>query len=308
MARRIIRPMTSADRSAVAELICHSTNAWYTAHARPPIFPSADAAAVIFDVYLILDPGHGLLAVDPQTQAIVGSCFVHPRPTHLSLGIMNVHPDHCGKGVARELLSHITDIADAARLPTRLVSSALNLDSFSLYTRAGFVPRQAYQDMLITVPAEGVRALVDSGHRLRPAVATDVTHLAALELELLGISRQQDFSYFMNNQPAIWQMTVAENSAGQLDGYMVSCSHPGNPMVGPCAARTQPIASALLGHQLNLHPGKTMVYLVPVDATELVAFSYSLGARNCEVHFSQCRGPWTAPRGILMPTFLPESA
>ena len=62
---------------------------------------------------------------------------------------MNVHPNHFGRSVAGRLLRHIIEVADAKQQPLRLVSSAMNLDSFSLYTRAGFVPQAAYQDMIL---------------------------------------------------------------------------------------------------------------------------------------------------------------
>ena len=92
------------------------------------------------ETYEALDPGCTLVAEHPRTGRLMGSCFHHPRETHVSLGIMNVHPAYFGMGVARRLLRAITDDADARGLPVRLVSSAFNLDSYSLYTRAGFVP------------------------------------------------------------------------------------------------------------------------------------------------------------------------
>ena len=69
---------------------------------------------------------------------------------------MNVHPEHFGKGLARHLLERIVRLSDEENKPTRLVSSAMNLDSFSLYTRGGFVPRQIFQDMTLAVPDEGL--------------------------------------------------------------------------------------------------------------------------------------------------------
>jgi hypothetical protein len=47
--------------------------------------------------------------------------------------------------------------------------------------------------------------------------------------------------------------------------------------------------------------------LAPVDAPHLVRQLYAWGARVCELHFGQVRGPWTPPRGIVMPTFMPET-
>ena len=94
-----------------------------------------------------------------------------PRPrladclSHVSLGIMNAHPNYFAEGVARGLQAHIIKVAEGLDTPIRRVSSALNLDSFPLYTRAGFVPRCVYQDIALTVLEEGIvgRAEGDAG-------------------------------------------------------------------------------------------------------------------------------------------------
>ena len=169
-----LRAMTPADRLAVAQLIHLSTNAWYQAHARPPIFASHQAADVFFDTYEQLDPGCGLVAQDPANGTLLGSCFYHPRPTHMSLGIMNAHPAHAGRGVARALLAEIIRLAEAQDKPVRLVSSAINLDSYSLYNRAGFVPRAIFQDMFLKVPPGGLPHRVPGSEHVRLARTDDV--------------------------------------------------------------------------------------------------------------------------------------
>src|SRR3954471_9417661 len=115
----------------------------------------------------------------------MGSCFYHPRETHVSLRIMDVHPDFAGRGVASHLLRFILAFADRAAKPVRLVSSAMNLDSFSLYTRAGFVPGAAFADMQVPAPiAAQLKPIELPNHRLRPATANDVVPMADLEMEL----------------------------------------------------------------------------------------------------------------------------
>ena len=146
----LLRPLRPDEHDALAALICTSTNAWYQKHRGFEIFTAGPASCRLFpDVYEALDPGCCVVAEDPETHRLMGSCFYHPRETHVSLGIMNVHPDFCGRGVASQLLRHITTYADTHNLPTRLVSSAMNLDSFSLYSRAGFVPRATFADMQV---------------------------------------------------------------------------------------------------------------------------------------------------------------
>src|SRR5579863_4708737 len=152
-----LRPMRPDEWTKVAQIICHSTNRWYERAGKPAIFPHGPQSCLLFcEVYEDLDPGCCVVAEDEPTGHLMGSCFYHPRETHVSLGIMNVHPDYFSRGVASALLRFITDQADEVGKPLRLVSSAMNLDSFSLYTRGGFVPRAVFQDMLIPVPLEGL--------------------------------------------------------------------------------------------------------------------------------------------------------
>ena len=113
MADMHLRPMQLEDRTEVAELICVSTNYWYQMRARPPIFTAGPASTgIFFDVYEALDPGCGVVAENPENGRLMGSCFYHPREKHVSLGIMNVHPNYFGQGVARALLEYIIDFAD----------------------------------------------------------------------------------------------------------------------------------------------------------------------------------------------------
>jgi len=308
MDRIELRRMELADRSEVADLIYVSTNYWYESHGRGPSFSGGPASTeVFFDVYDALDPACGVVAVSGRTGRIMGSCFYHPRPTHVSLGIMNVHPGYFGEGVARAILAHIIDYAQREEKPLRLVSSGMNLDSFSLYTRAGFVPRRAYQDMIIEVPEEGLRLPAARARRVRPATAEDVEEIVAVETELVGIRRENDYRYFIENKDGFWHVSVYRSEQGVVEGFMVSSGHPSLNMIGPGVARSEESAAALLLAELNCHPGRRPLLLVPVECDKLVRQAYQWGARNHEMHFLQVRGEYRPIRGVDMPTFLPES-
>src|SRR5258706_13075294 len=152
-----LRTMTADDRFEVADLIYASINTWYRLRGMPQIFRGGPKVTeVFFDVYNTLEPGCAVVAEHGETRRLMGSCFYHPREHHVALGIMNVHPNYFGQGVGRELLRYVTDYTDKNGYKAlRLTQSALNLDSFSLYNKAGFVPRHAYQDMFLEVPADG---------------------------------------------------------------------------------------------------------------------------------------------------------
>jgi len=306
-----LRPMKKDEWSQVANLIYLSTNAWYEKNLGHAIFTGGPEVCELFcQVYEDLDPNCCLVAVHKANGMIIGSCFYHPRETHVSLGIMNVHPNYFGDGVASMLLERIIGFAEAQGLPVRLVSSALNLDSFSLYTRHGFTPVATYQDMTIEVPKKGLTLDPDDElplGRVREADLEDVSAMGAVEFAISGISRERDYCYFLENDAGIWDTLVYENEAGEVDGFLISINHPGCNMLGPGVARTPEQAAALIIAHLDRQRGNSPVFLVPVNQPELVSRMYALGAKNCELHFSQVRGDAQSIDGIVMPTFLPES-
>ena len=303
-----LRSAEESDFPRVAELIHASTNTWYQRNRNATIFNAGPGSCRLFcDVYETLDPGCCIVAEDESTGRLMGSCFYHPRDTHVSLGIMNVHPDSFGRGVASALLRFIADLADREQKPVRLVSSAMNLDSFSLYTKQGFVPRAAFQDMIVSLPAEGLPQSAPGMSRIRPATFTDIPNMVALEERVSGIRREKDYRYFLENRLGIWHVSVLDDAEGGVAGFLCSVAHPASTMLGPGIMKDPNDAASLILAELNVRRGLSPVFLVPVDQSELVRTLYSWGARNCEIHFAQVRGRFQPFNGIVMPTFMPET-
>lgn len=302
-----IRNMKPGDREEIARLIHHSLNAYYESIGRGKLL-SGDplSAAVFFDVYWKIDPDEGIVAVDDETKQIIGSCFVHPRETHISLGIMNAHHEHFGRGVARSLLTAITDRGKAEDKPVRLVSSCLNLDSYSLYTRGGFVPFNTFQDLMVKVPEHGLEHPAPEGITVREATLDDVGAMVTIEMVVSGISRRSDYEYFIRNEEGFWHTSVIAGKNG-LEGFLVSCGSPSFNMLGPGVAREERQAAALIHAELNQHPGRSPIVLAPVNCGALVKQIYDWGGRNTEMHVAQSFGPASAAKGVVMPTFLPET-
>jgi GNAT superfamily N-acetyltransferase len=305
-----LRTMKTADFDAVAELIFLSTNAWYRERLGHPIFRCRPADCRVFcDVYEDLDPDCAIVIENQRTGMIAGSCFFHPRETHVSLGIMNVHPNYFGHGIAGRLLGRIIDEAEQRDLPLRLVSSAMNLDSYSLYNRHGFSPFCLYQDMILAVPEGGLPEVSTEGLPLvREAGPSDLVAMGRLEFEVSGISREKDYCYFIENSTGIWKTLIAEDEEGEVEGFLVSVDHAATKTIGPGVMSTEAAAEALLRAQIDRFRGKTVVFLLPSGEKKLIATAYAIGARNCELHLGQVRGALQPVAGIVMPTFLPESA
>ena len=304
-----LRPMTDDDRFEVADLIYASINVWYGRRGMADIFNGGpEVTEIFYDVYNALTPGCNVVAEHPRTARLMGSCFYHPRERHVSLGIMTVHPNYYGRGVGGQLLRHIIDYTESHGYNAlRLTQSAMNLDSFSLYNRYGFVPRYAYQDMYIDVPETGFHESTPLDDRVRDATLADVPAMAALESEVAGITREPDYRYCIENALGLWSVRVFETPRGDVDGFMISCGHTAMNMLGPCVARGEPEAAALLRHALNTYPGRSPVFLVPMEKESLVRQMYDWGARNCELHLCQVRGEFQPFRGVNMPSFLPET-
>ena len=155
----VLRTLSLDDRTDYARMLHRAFNTWYAARGWPSDYfrCSPDQAGIFLDIYEDISPGRNVAAFDPQSGAMMGACFYHPREHHVSLGIMAVNPDFFRRGVGRQLVNHIIGFTESGRYPAlRLIGSAMNMDSFSLYNRAGFIPRGGYHDMVLPVPASGL--------------------------------------------------------------------------------------------------------------------------------------------------------
>ena len=136
-----LRALIPKDKPEFAKTLCNSFNTWYARHGHQgDYFPEGPhITEIFFDIYSEISPGYSVAAFKPSNGKVLGSCFYHPRKHHVSLGIMSVHPDHFGQGIGRALVQHIIDLTESNGYDSlRLVGSAANIDSFSLYNRADF--------------------------------------------------------------------------------------------------------------------------------------------------------------------------
>ncbi len=302
-------PLTAADREPIARLLHRSLVHWYESRLGQGsrFGDSHDPFTLFPDVYESLDPGECVTA-RTESGEIVGVCFSHERDTHVSVGIVATSPDAGGRGIAKKMMSLVLEKAKRLGKPARLVSSLLNLDSFSLYTRLGFVPGAIFQDMLITVPEGGMTSPAPAGSaRVREARSDEAARIADFEHSQQGIRREKDFEFFLQNKVGSWRVLVSEREDGALNGFLGMSTHPSFSMIGPGVAADEETAAALLWSALDGLRGKTLVFLVPCAAAGLVHTAYSWGARNVELHVAQSTAPVVFAKGIVFPTFMPET-
>jgi hypothetical protein len=182
----------------------------------------------------------------------------------------------------------------------------MNLDSYSLYTRAGFSPVAVYQDMVLPVGRPVPPPPMNPG-TVRLAETVDLFAMVDLENEVAGIHRAKDLAHFLRSSGGHWTTFVHRDPSGKIDGWLASVDHPGCRMIGPGVMREDVVALALIHAQLAHRRGTSPVFLVPTHEAALVAELYGWGCRNVELHFAQVRGASMPPDGVIMPSFLPES-
>lgn len=303
-------PLTAADREPVARLLHRSLVQWYESRlGQGARFGDSHEPFLLFpEVYEALDPGECVTARDSDGR-ILGVCFSHERETHVAIGIVSTAPEAGGRGIAKKMMSLVLEKARRLGKPARLVSSLMNLDSFSLYTRLGFVPGTTFQDLLITVPETGMVSPPPLDvEQVREARTEDVARIADFEFSQQGIRREKDLHFFMRNDAGSWRVLVSEDAKGRMNGFLGMSTHPSCTMIGPGVAADEQVAIALLWKALDGLRGRSLVFLAPCSATGLVRAAYDWGARNVELHVAQSTAPNPSARGIVFPTFMPETA
>ncbi|MCF6158821.1 MAG: GNAT family N-acetyltransferase [wastewater metagenome] len=306
----LLRPLNNNDIPEYSDMLYSSFNTWYRGHGwRKNYFGcKPQETRIFYDIYNDLTPDCSVAAFSMTTGRMMGVCFYHPREYHVSLGIMSVHPAYWKQGVGRALVNHILKfVQDNDYKSCHIVSSAFNMDSFSLYNRPKFVPRAIYQSMVIAVPEVGINKNVLDDDRVRDANPGDVIKMGDLEMEISGIKREIDYRYAIENPRKVLHELVYENSQDGIDGFMISVKHPALNMLGPCVARTEDIAITLIGKVLNRFRGNSALFLVPMQMRRIVEKMYDWGAINVETYLMQVWGEFQDFKGVNMPSFLPET-
>jgi GNAT superfamily N-acetyltransferase len=306
----LLSPLRDSDVPEYVEMLYHSFNDWYWKRGwgKDYFGCKPHETSIFYDIYNDLTPGCSVAVFDKNTAQMVGACFYHPRETHVSLGIMCVHKDRWGTGVGRTMVDYILNFTKHRDYKScRLVGSAINMNSFSLYNRSGFVPRVSYNDMVITLPNENLNIHAPHEDKVRDARIADVPKMGELEMEISGIRREIDYRYAIENPRKILHAAVYENDRNGIDGFMISVKHPALNMLGPCVALSEEIALALISRELERFKGTWVLFLIPMEKRKMVEQAYKWKAVNVETHLKQVWGEFKPFKAINMPSFLPET-
>ena len=303
----LIRSLQKEEWQEAGKLIKRATNFWYESHGKDQIFQCNDNEMSYFCyLYETMDPGCCLVAeVDKQIAAL---CFYHPRSTHYSLGILCVDPNFYGRRLGRALIENIAKRAKEEKLNLHLISSAQNLDSFSLYNNLGFITETVYKDVIFTVPEDYECQAISSIHG---ATIHDIDGMVELEMNLCGQNRRKDYEFIIKH-PKNWKCYVSKGEGGQIDGFLASVKHPCSSIIGPGIASNNLAMLNLIKVQLGNYKGTGVLTLLPAENAELHQLLRTdlKFMSNVELHVTQVlvhdASKYVQNQGIKLPSFFPE--
>src|SRR5688500_5893505 len=133
--------------------------------------------------------------------------------------------------------------------------------------------------MWLAVPPEGIKQEVPGAEHVRDARMTDVPAIAALELEISGVSREQEYRFCTENASEFWHTYDDENAHSGIDGFLPASLHPALHMLGQGVCQTDDEPIALIKRELEVNRGRSPLVLEPVEREKIVRQLYEWGSR-----------------------------
>lgn len=277
----VIRDITAADADICGD-ICYAAFEHLTNHHNfASDFPDAETARAMISGF-VANPGiYGVVAeVDGE---IVGSNFLDERSPIVGLGPITVTPGTQDRQAGRQLMSTMLDRAQEKGYPgIRLVQSAFNNRSLSLYTKLGF----DLQVPLAVMQGDAISASIP-GYEVRSATLDDVLVCNELCKKIHGHHRAGELTDAIAQQWA----TVVEFH-GEIVGYSTVMG-----FMGHSVAESNNAMKALICHA-EQYPGPGI--LVPATNHELFRWCLENGLRVVQVMNLMSQGLYNPPKGAFL--------
>jgi len=262
--------------------ICHDAfAALATRHGFVPDFPSVEVAVGAVSG-MIEHPGF-FSVVAERDGRIVGSNFLDERSTIVGVGPITVDPEVQDGGIGRALMDAVLERSEERRAPgVRLLQSAYNNGSMSLYAKLGFDVREPF-----AVTQGGPLGLEIAGCTVRRASKPDAEACNALCARVHGHDRAGELFDALAQGTA----SVVERN-GRITGYTTGIG-----FFGHSAGETDEDVKALIGAAERFDgPG----FLVPMRNTELLRWCLARGLRVSYMMNLMTIGLYQEPRGAFL--------
>lgn len=280
-----LRDATISDADDCGRVIYTAFQTLADHHQFPRDFPSVEVATGVASMLLTHAAFQGIVAED--NGQVLGCNFIDLRPPIAGIGPIAVDPVTQNRGVGRELMQAVMDLARSRDLPgIRLVQAAYHNRSLCLYTRLGFQTRAPLSVMQGT-PLE----IRFPGHDVRLATRADIDVCNQLCRAIHGFDRGGELDDAVSAKMA----TVVEH-LGRITGYATAIG-----FFAHAVAESNQDLKALIGAASEFTgPG----FLVPTQNHEVFAWCLDNGLRLVLQMTLMSIGLYNEPAGAWLPSIL----
>lgn len=291
-----IRPMSPHDVDIVAAVIVRAFNTVNARYGYPSEFPEPEPSVLMSRFYLAEDPDGCLVAL--RDGAVCGSIFARHRGDTVSVGPVAVDPASQGIGVGRRMMQAVFDLyPDAASF--RLVQAAFNKESYSLYSRTGFVAVEP----LLRLERPPAPVMPEEGEpHVRRAAVEEAPAIAELDRRLMGVERDRELAIIFG----MGRVYVCDDGGG-MQGYLATFPTPGPVFLGPAVAHSEDQVNALVRAALRAIGSHPVTLHLPTRFASTIDECYRLGFRLFSLETFMVRGEWHMEEAAHLRSTFPET-
>jgi acetyltransferase (GNAT) family protein len=222
-----------------------------------------------------------------RDREIIGSAFADERGAIVGIGPVTVDPSVHDHGVGRALMQALLDREQGRGVAgVRLVQTAYNYRSLSLYAKLGFAVREPLSVFQGPVPHSNV-----AGRAVRPAVPADIAACDALCRRIHGHDRSAELATWIGLGTA----RVVEND-GTITGYATGFGYGWHAVGVSNDDVTALLASAEAFGGLGI--------LVPSRNADLMGWCLGSGLELVQQSTLMTIGLYNQPQGAWLPSIL----
>jgi ribosomal protein S18 acetylase RimI-like enzyme len=259
-------------------------------HGAPPVVTTPAESRRYVRYLLDFDPLGGVVA--EEDDEVVGIGWLHPRGAVATIGPLAVEPRRQGRGIGRQLLERLLEIAGRDVPQVRLVQESYNTVSLGLYLHTGFRVAASLLELELSAHAPVAPPHVPIPLTVRPAGSEDRARLVARDARVFGAQRPQSIDLYLRRG----RVLVADEG-GTFAGYALGIGFEALAFLGAASADdpgTLLLLLAALTSELAAR-GHVVRTLVPAGDHRLVEGLLGLGFRVFRACQYMVRGGGTAP-------------
>ncbi|QSE95172.1 GNAT family N-acetyltransferase [Rhodococcus pseudokoreensis] len=278
-----IREATPDDARMCGRILFDAFEALATRHAFPIEAGTPEFADFQIRAMLATDGIYGLVA--EREGHIVGSALQDERGKIVGIGPVAVDPAAPDAGAGRALMNALLERSEERDVAgIRLVQTAYNYRSFSLYAKLGFAVRE-----LLTVFQGTPRGSAIPGAVVRPATPDDIAACDEICRQVHGHDRHGELQFWVNAGTA----RVVERG-GRITGYATGFGYTCH-AVGKA---DDDVIALLVGADEFTGLG----FLVPSRNTRLMAWCFDAGLKIVQQSTLMTIGLYNEPQGAWLPS------